>query len=125
MVADVEDGKLIFNIVFFITLLSLIIQGTTIPFMARKLNLGDIDNSSPENFGVEIPDEINALMQMQIVKDEALLKDYPLPQGTLVMFVKRDNNYLVPNGSIFLRKGDEILLISKDNEPEIADEPKN
>ena len=62
---------------------------------------------------------------MQIVKDEALLKDYPLPQGTLVMFVKRDNNYLVPNGSIFLRKGDEILLISKDNEPEIADEPKN
>ena len=93
--------------------------------MARKLNLGDIDNSSPENFGVEIPDEINALMQMQIVKDEALLKDYPLPQGTLVMFVKRDNNYLVPNGSIFLRKGDEILLISKDNEPEIADEPKN
>lgn len=125
MVADVEDGKLIFNIVFFITLLSLIIQGTTIPFMARKLNLGDIDNSSPENFGVEIPDEINALMQMQIVKNEALLKDYPLPQGTLVMFVKRDNNYLVPNGSIFLRKGDEILLISKDNEPEIADEPKN
>ena len=62
---------------------------------------------------------------LQIVKDEALLKDYPLPQGTLVMFVKRDNNYLVPNGSIFLRKGDEILLISKDNEPEIADEPKN
>ncbi|MGN0033298.1 MAG: potassium/proton antiporter [Candidatus Limimorpha sp.] len=124
MVEGVEGGKFIFNIVFFITLLSLVIQGTTIPFMARKLKLGDTDNSSPENFGVEIPDEINALMQMQTVENEAYLKDYPLPQGTLVMFVKRNNNYLVPNGSIFLKKGDEILLVSKDNEPEIIDDLK-
>lgn len=122
IVEGIEGGSFIFNIVFFITLLSLIIQGTTIPFMARKLKLGDIDNSSPENFGVEIPEEIDVMMRMQIVKNESYLKDYPLPKDTLVMFVKRNNKYLVPNGSFLLKKDDEILLVSKDYELEIIDD---
>lgn len=115
-VNGIDGGDIIFNIVFFITLLSLVFQGTTIPFMARKLNLGEKDTSGPENFGVEIPEEINTAMEQRTVENDALLKDYELPKGTLVMLVKRDNKYIVPNGKLMLQKGDKLLLISENED---------
>ena len=98
--------------VFFITLTSLIIQGTSITKVADMLKLSVIKDDGPENFGVDIPEELNTILQQQVVKDEAYLKDYPLPEGTLVMIVERKNKYIVPNGKLFLKKDDKLLLIS-------------
>lgn len=116
MVEGVEGGEFIFNMVFFITLTSLIIQGTTIPKVANWLRLSTEKDDGPENFGVDIPEELNTILQQQVVKDEAYLKDYPLPEGTLVMIVERRSKYIVPNGKLFLKKGDKLLLISAKNE---------
>ena len=113
---DIQGGETIFNVVFFITLLSLIVQGTSIPFMAKWLKLGEKDNSEPKHFGVEIPEELNTVLDQQIVENEVFLKDYPLPKGTLVMIVKRNHKYIVPNGKLLLQKGDKLLLISENNE---------
>lgn len=112
MVAGVPGASFIFNMVFFITLTSLIIQGTTITKVADWLRLSMVKDDGPENFGVDIPEELNTILQQQVVKDEAYLKDYPLPEGTLVMIVERRNKYIVPNGQLFLKKGDKLLLIS-------------
>lgn len=112
VVEGVEGGEFIFNMVFFITLTSLIIQGTTIPKVANWLRLSTEKDDGPENFGVDIPEELNTVLQQQIVVNEAYLKDYPLPEGTLVMIVERRNKYIVPNGQLFLKKGDKLLLIS-------------
>ena len=112
MVAEVPGASFIFNMVFFITLTSLIIQGTTITKVADWLRLSLVKDDGPENFGVDIPEELNTILQQQVVKDEAYLKDYPLPEGTLVMIVERRNKYIVPNGQLFLKKGDKLLLIS-------------
>ena len=112
VVAGVPGASFIFNMVFFITLTSLIIQGTTITKVADWLRLSMVKDDGPENFGVDIPEELNTILQQQVVKDEAYLKDYPLPEGTLVMIVERRNKYIVPNGQLFLKKGDKLLLIS-------------
>lgn len=116
LMQDIHGGEAIFNVVFFITLLSLIVQGTSIPFMAKWLKLGKKDTSEPKHFGVEIPEELNTVLDQQIVENEAFLKDYPLPKGTLVMIVKRNHKYIVPNGKLLLQKGDKLLLISENNE---------
>ena len=112
MVEGVPGASFIFNMVFFITLTSLIIQGTTITKVANWLGLSMVKDDGPENFGVDIPEELNTILQQQVVKEEAYLKDYPLPEGTLVMIVERRNKYIVPNGQLFLKKGDKLLLIS-------------
>ncbi len=112
VVEGVPGASFIFNMVFFITLTSLIIQGTTITKVADWLRLSMVKDDGPENFGVDIPEELNTILQQQVVKDEAYLKDYPLPEGTLVMIVERRNKYIVPNGQLFLKKGDKLLLIS-------------
>lgn len=121
VVAGVKDGELIFNIVFFITLISLLVQGTTIPFVANMLKLGEKDESGPENFGIEIPDELNTIMEQQTVEKETILKDYPLKKGTLIMIVKRGDRYIVPNGRLILKKGDQLLVISESGEEEIME----
>lgn len=112
VVEGVPGATFIFNMVFFITLTSLVIQGTTITRVADMLKLSTVKDDGPENFGVDIPEELNTILQQQVVVNEAYLKDYPLPEGTLVMIVERRNKYIVPNGQLFLKKGDKLLLIS-------------
>lgn len=112
VVEGVEGSTLIFNIVFFITLASLVIQGTTITKVAKMLRLNTEQNDLPENFGVDIPDELNTILQQEVVVNEAYLRDYPLQEGTLVMIVERKHKYIVPNGKLWLKKDDKLLLIS-------------
>ena len=118
VVENVPGAGQIFNIVFFITIISLIVQGTTVSRMAHWLGLSAPMPKEGNDFGVELPDEIDSNLSDMTVTDEMLtagdtLKDFSLPQGTLVMIVKRDNSYLVPNGSLRLQPGDKLLLISQ------------
>ena len=112
VVAEVQGSSLMFNVVFFITLTSLLLQGTTIPKVANWLRLSEKKDDGPENFGVDIPDELNTILQQEVVQKDAYLKDYPLDEGTLVMIVERKQKYIVPNGKLLLKKGDKLLLIS-------------
>lgn len=119
VVAGVEGSSFIFNVVFFITLASLLIQGTTIAKVANWLHLSEHKDDAPENFGVDIPDELNTILQQEVVQKDAYLKDYPLNEGTLVMIVERNQKYMVPNGKLLLKKGDKLLLISAKNDETI------
>lgn len=125
VVAGVEGSNIIFNIVFFITILSLIIQGTTISFVARLLNLSKPLEKTGNDFGVELPEEIDSELNDMTVTAEMLaeaetLKDMNLPKGTLVMIVKRGDKFLVPNGTLKLQVDDKLLLISEKAENEMS-----
>lgn len=118
VVAGVPGAHSIFNIVFFITIVSLVVQGTTVSWVARLLGLSIPLEKTGNDFGVELPDEIDSDLRDVTVTEEILrkgetLKDMNLPQGTLVMIVKRGDEYLIPNGTLKLRVGDKLLLISE------------
>lgn len=121
VVENVEGAQQIFNIVFFITLLSLGLQATTIPWLAKRLHLDLPEEKQGNDFGVELPDEIDSSLHDVEVTAAMLahgdrLADMKLPAGTLVMIVKRDDEFIVPNGSLRLHPGDKLLVIS-DNQP--------
>ncbi len=116
LIAGIENSHLIFNVVFFITILSLLLQGTTVSWVARLLGL-----SSPEPeenvFGVELPDEIKSAMSEVEVTESVIasgnrLMDLPLPDNTLVVMVKRDDKFFIPKGKTRLHVGDRILVMS-------------
>lgn len=118
VVADVPGSNVIFNIVFFITIVSLVVQGTTVSFVARLLRLSLPLEKTGNDFGVELPDEIGSDLKEITVSQEMLdradtLRDMDLPQGTLVMIVKRGEEFLIPNGTLKLHVGDKLLLISE------------
>ncbi len=123
VVAGVEGSNIIFNIVFFITIVSLVVQGTTISFAARLLHLSEPLEKTGNDFGVELPEEIDSDLSDMTVTREMLeeadtLKDMNLPKGTLVMIVKREDEFLIPNGTLKLHEGDKLLLISEKSKDE-------
>lgn len=121
VVANVEGASQIFNIVFFVTLLSLLVQGTTVIRSAHMLDLIDKDAGDEEHFGVELDEQLPTTLQTLRLTERHLatgdtLRDIPLPADSLVMLVKRGNSYMVPNGRLQLRKNDALLIISENQD---------
>jgi cell volume regulation protein A len=120
LTANLTHAELIFNVVFFITILSLLIQGTTVVSVANWLNLTE----APERkdvFGIELPDGIKSAMSEIDITPEVLrhgnkLMEFTLPDHTLAVMVMRDNHYFIPKGNTILKEKDKLLVISDNDE---------
>lgn len=120
-ISDVPNAKVMFNIVFFITILSLMLQGTTVSFMAHLLKLAQpvpVKRKLKE-FDIEFSDDIKSAM-CEITVDAPMLSngervmDVNLPDHTLVVMVKRNKRYFIPRGNTLLEKDDSLLVITDD-----------
>lgn len=127
VIANIEGSHILFNIVFFITLLSLTIQGMSISSVAKWLHLDLPLPKEGNDFGVELPEEIDSQLTDITLTEDMLrngkkLMDMKLPPNTLVMLIKRDNQYIIPNGSQELKAGDKLLLIYEKNQKKLLPE---
>ena len=120
VVAGLDGSTEIFNIVFFISLLSLILQGMTLSPSSRWLGLSYEADPEVETFGMEIPEEMGMLRDHTVTGDDLqngeTLRDLHLPHGIRVMMVKRDGKFLVPHGSMPLQEGDHLVIIMGDTD---------
>ena len=115
LLAGTEGARLLFNVVFLVTILSLLVQGTTVSWMANLLGLGYAEKSPA--FGVDVHEDIPSIFTEVLVNESMLqggttLKEINLPEHTLVMMVYRDGDYFVPQGNTALKVGDKLLVIS-------------
>lgn len=115
LVAGLENAGMIFNTVFFITIVSLLVQGTTVSSMANVLGLSE--ELAEDSFGIDIPDEVKAELTEKEVEAGWLvngnrMKDIKFGDQTLVMMVRRGDEYIVPKGDTELHVGDKVLCIS-------------
>lgn len=115
VVANVPEAKDMFNIVFFITLLSLLFQGTTIPFAAKLLKVGEKAEGEVDTMGIEMPDEMGTLTNHIVTKKDLskgnLLKDLNMPLGKRVIMIKRGDDFIMPDGGATLMEGDQMLIL--------------
>lgn len=120
LIAGIDNAQLIFNVVFFITILSLLIQGTTVTLAAKWL--GQI--AEPERkdvFGIELPDNIKSAMSEIDITSGVLmhgnkLMELTLPDHTLAVMVKRNGRYFIPKGNTVLKENDKLLMISDNDQ---------
>jgi cell volume regulation protein A len=118
VVEGVPHADLIFNVVFFIVLTSVLVQGTTIPVVARWLGVaGPLRQRRPlplESVGAADGD--TDLHELTIPTGspaaDRQLVDLHLPQGALVVLISRDDAFVVPQGSTVLQAGDTVLLLA-------------
>ena len=123
MLAKLDHAEVFFNVVFFITIISLLMQGSTVGFAARKLNLIKDKTFSEDEFGIAISEDIKSTMSEIVVSEKMIssgkrLMDMPIPENTLAVMVKRNGSYFVPRGATELSVGDKVLVIS-DNAEEL------
>lgn len=123
LIAQVQYATLIFNVVFFITIVSLLTQGTTVSYMAKLLGLSEQEKKQNNDFGMELPEEIkSAMSEIEVIPSLLAngnhLMDLTLPDNTLVVMVKRDKHFFIPRGRTKLNEGDKLLVIT-DNDEEL------
>ena len=114
----VPFADLIFNVVFLCTIVSLLVQGTTLTQMARKLNLDTPreEERSLEHFDMDLPEEIQSSAREVEVTEEILangntLRELNIPPKTLIIMVRRGEDFFVPTGASELQLGDQLLVI--------------
>ncbi|PKG47906.1 cation:proton antiporter domain-containing protein, partial [Halomonas sp. MES3-P3E] len=112
-----EGAELIFNVVFFVVLISATIQGTTLPIVARQLRLTEKPPAVPA-----ASLEITALEEVDADIVEYTLSDHPraagrrlsqmaLPDTTVVAMITRGKDVIPPRGSTELMAGDHLFVV--------------
>ncbi|MDH6356893.1 potassium/proton antiporter [Parabacteroides sp. PF5-9] len=120
LIAGIEGASIIFNVVFFITILSLLIQGTTVTQAAKWLGLVD-EPERKDAFGIDLPEEIKSAMSEIEITPAVLthgnkLMQLTLPDHTLAVMVKRNGRYFIPKGNTELQENDKLLMISDNDD---------
>lgn len=119
LMAHVPHADLMFNVVFLSTIISLVVQGTTVSGMANLLGLAYEERESA--FDVNMHEDMkSALTEVEVnecmLESGHTLREITLPENTLVMMVCRKGEYFVPQGKTELRLGDKLLVISDRSE---------
>lgn len=125
LLAGIEKADMIFNIVFFVSVTSVLIQGTTVTTVARWLHVALPEKVKPlsetERLLSEIPK--TAMKELKVLPDcfavNRRIVDLGLPENVLIAMIRRDGKYLTPSGSTQIEP-DDILLILSDNDEGLA-----
>ena len=122
MANNVPHANLLFNVVFLCTIISLILQGTSLSALARSLHLTqEVEQKKRlQYFDIELPEEVEEYAQEMVVTKEMLqngtmLKEMGIPESVRIIMTRRGENFLVPNGKTNLKEGDKLLVITEDN----------
>jgi cell volume regulation protein A len=126
MVNGVDTSHRIFNIVFVVVVVYTLVQGPTLPWLARTLRLGDGQEAA--DLGIEsAPLERlrGHLLSVAIPEGSRMhgveINELRLPAGSAVTLVVREGKSFVPMPTTVLRRGDELLVVTTDPVREAAE----
>lgn len=119
----------IFHIVFFVVLFSILLQGSFIPTVAKKLGLIDPEEkTSMRNFADYDDETYTQLMEIRLEEGHQwankIVMNAEIPDDKLIVMIKRKKDIVIPNGSTMLLPGD-ILVLSGDDFQNMTDKTKN
>lgn len=104
----------LFHIVFGISLLSVTVQGTLLPYMAGKLDLIDNNNDVHKTFNDYQEESAMTMMRMFIPPGHhwagKTVDSVAMPAGSLALMVKRKEETIVPKGNTVIEAGDTVIL---------------
>lgn len=120
MFAGIEKSGLYFNVIFFIVLTSVLLQGTTIPLVARWLKLDKPIEDIPI-YPIEyqpVKGMHSELTRLFVPQDSNLagkaLKELMLPENFLITLIERDDEFIVPKGGTVIYMNDTLLVLTDD-----------
>jgi potassium/hydrogen antiporter len=120
LTAGIANAGFIFNIVFFIVLTSVALQGSTLVIVARWLGLERATQPRrTTSRDLEYANELTGELHELLVKDESPAVGKPLvklriPAGVVISVIQRDGIHLVPNGNTVVLANDRLFVVVPD-----------
>ena len=122
LLAGIEKAEMIFNIVFFVSLTSVIVQGTTLPVVAKWLHV-----ALPKRVKRRVPtdlilaDEAKTNISEIVIPDDCYAIDKEIvnlhfPATAIIAMIKRGDKYITPNGSTRIEAGDKLIVLAENQE---------
>jgi potassium/hydrogen antiporter len=117
-IAQLPNAEYYFNLVFFVVLISVLVQGMSIPWVARKLDLSEPmepDLPGEGGLGMLPPGFITLELEVEPAAPAVgqRLVDLSLPQGVLLTTLAREGRYLVPKGDTAFAANDLIWCLAR------------
>jgi potassium/hydrogen antiporter len=118
---EVDDAREIYGIVFIVVALSVIIQGTSVPFAARRLGVPMRDvEPEPWDLSIRLRTEPRIVRRYVVAPESPVagnaIRDLPIGEYTWISLIVRDGEPVPPRGATTLEPGDELLLLTEPEE---------
>ena len=116
LTAEIPHAIEIFNIVFFVVIISVLLQGTTIPYMAKKLKVDaplDVDHKSILEY--DGAHTSNKMIEFTVPENSQIsgkqIFELNLPKGSLVSLIYKNGDYIIPTGSTIIESCDVLFML--------------
>ena len=126
LLAGIDKANMIFNIVFFISVTSVLIQGTTLSLFAKWLNVALPEEVKPiaenDRYILNLPK--SAMEEILIPPNsfavDKRIIDLHFPKSAFIVMIKRNDKFVRPGGSTVIEANDTLVLLL-DNEDSLSD----
>lgn len=116
--AGIPQADTIFNIVFFVVIASVFIQGTSIPILSRILKL-DVPLANKKNYPIEFEktaafdaEMIDVIVPFDSEVVGKRISDLDVPEKCLILLICREGKFVIPSGSMVIESGDVLLVLA-------------
>jgi cell volume regulation protein A len=121
LLAEVEDSRRIYEIVFVVVAFSVIVQGSSIPFVASRLGIRmRTVEPEPWNISIGLRKEPGGVWRFVVARgsraEGVLIRDLPIGERAWIILVVRRGEAVRAGGSTRLEAGDEILALAEDRD---------
>ncbi|GGD24328.1 K+/H+ antiporter [Flavobacterium orientale] len=122
LLAGIDKAHMIFNIVFFISVTSVLIQGTTLSVVAKWLHVALPEKAKPiseiDKLIIDLPK--SSLQEFEISPDSKAVNkrivDLNFPHSAFIIMIKRNEVYLRPGGSTIIEAQDLLMVLADKQE---------
>lgn len=117
LIAGIDRAGVIFNIVFFISLTSILVQGTTLPLFAKWLKVSEPEEKMIGQKPEIDPSEVSDLIEIRIADGNEYIgrpvAEAPFPDGARITLLRRGDGHIIVTGSTVLEAGDRVIIASQ------------
>lgn len=120
LLAGIDKADMIFNIVFFVSLSSVLIQGTTLSLVAKWLHVALPSKAKPRSpVDTFLNDGVKSLIREIIIPEDnhivgKRIVDLQLPKRAIIAMISRDNKFITPSGSTQILPHDMLVVLTED-----------
>ena len=115
--AGIENSQVIFNMVFYMVVFSVMIQGMTLKPLAKYLGLLDpVSEADADTIDLEELEELSLKKLYLDKKSEYVnkeIRELNLPKSMHIISIRRGDEDITPRGDVILKAGDKILFSMK------------